>query len=56
MHWTLTPPTKPQAGGEKYIEYYQLKAAPLAGESQETFTAAILAFHKGKPGVISLSI
>jgi hypothetical protein len=50
----MATPTKPQAGGEKSIEYYQSKAAPLAGESQETFTAAILAFHKGK-AVVNIS-
>ena len=29
-------------------DHYQLKAAPLAGECQKVFVAAILAFHAGE--------
>jgi hypothetical protein len=43
--------TTTQAGGEKGIEYYQLKAATLAGECQEIFVAAVFAFDTGKPVV-----
>jgi hypothetical protein len=45
---TRTVSTSPQAGGEKNIEYYQLKAAALAEERREIFVAAILAFNTGK--------
>jgi hypothetical protein len=41
-------PTSPQNGGEKSIEYCQLKAAPFAGECQEVFVAAIFTLHAGK--------
>jgi hypothetical protein len=44
---SLVPATT-QNGGEKRLEYCQLKAATLAGECQEIFMAAILAFHTGK--------
>jgi len=44
----LVPPTTTQNGGEKSIEYCQLKAATLAEEGQEVFVAAIFAFHAGK--------
>jgi hypothetical protein len=40
------PPT--QNGGEKSIEYCQLKTATLAGEGQEVFVAAIFTLHAGK--------
>jgi hypothetical protein len=38
----------PQNGCVKSIEYYQLKAAPLAGECREIFVAAIFTLHAGK--------
>ena len=37
----LYPPATSQNGGEKSIEYCQLKTATLAGEGQEVFVAAI---------------
>ena len=37
----LYPPATSQNGGEKSIEYCQLKTATLAGEGQEIFVAAI---------------
>ena len=44
----LVPPTTTQNGGEKSIEYCQLKAAALAEEGQELFVAVVFAFHAGK--------
>ena len=44
----MTTPTTTQDGGEKSIEYFQLKAATLAGQCQKVFMAAIFAFHTGK--------
>jgi hypothetical protein len=41
-------PTTTQNGGEKSIEYCQLKAATLAGECQKVFVATVFAFHTGK--------
>jgi hypothetical protein len=51
MRRSLTSPTTTQNGGEKSIEYCQLKAATLAGEFQKVFVAAVFAFHTGKPVV-----
>jgi hypothetical protein len=42
------PPTNPQNGCGKSIEYYQLKAATLARECQEIFMTAIFTLHAGK--------
>lgn len=44
----LLSPTTTQNGGEKSIEYCQLKAAILAGEDQQVFVAAIFTLHAGK--------
>jgi hypothetical protein len=44
----LYPPAISQNGGEKSIEYCQLKTATLAGEGQEVFVAAIFTLHAGK--------
>jgi hypothetical protein len=44
----LYPPATSQNGGEKSIEYCQLKTATLAGEGQEVFVAAIFTLHAGK--------
>ena len=44
----LYPPATTQNGGEKSIEYCQLKTATLAGEGQEVFVAAIFTLHAGK--------
>jgi hypothetical protein len=41
-------PTTTQAGGEKNIEYYQLKAAILEMEGQQIFMAAVFTFHTDK--------
>lgn len=48
MRRLLVPPTKPQNGCEKSIEYYQLKAATLAREGQQVFMADIFTLHAGK--------
>jgi len=42
------PPTTTRKGCEKSIEYFDLKAATLAGKCQQIFMAAIFAFHVGK--------
>ena len=47
----LVVPATTQNGGEKNIEYCQLKAATLAGECQKVFVTAVFAFHTGKPVV-----
>ena len=44
----LYPPATSQNGGEKSIEYCQLKTVTLAGEGQETFVTAIFTLHAGK--------
>jgi hypothetical protein len=41
-------PTTTQNGGEKSIEYSQLKAATLAGECQKVFVATVFAFQVDK--------
>jgi hypothetical protein len=51
---TRTVSTTTQAGGEKRIEYCQLKVATLAEEGQQVFMAAILAFHVVKTVAVSL--
>jgi len=48
-HRTRIAPTTTRNGGEKSIEYCQLKAATFAKEGQEVFEAAVFAFHTGKP-------
>ena len=44
----LYPPATSQNGGEKSIEYCQLKTATPAGEGQEAFVAAIFTLPAGK--------
>ena len=48
--------TTTQNGGEKSIEYCQLKAATLAGKCQKVFVTAFFAFHAGKPFVDVVTI